>query len=267
MGGTAESFEAAGLKTYLSVPGAGPTQMVVLVFDISSPEPVAMIAANALGQIRTGAASGVATRYMARGDAKTAGVIGSGYQARTQLAALCAVRPIQHCWVYSRTPERREEFAREMANELGIEVLAVNSAEAAVRDASVVSVITNAQDPVVDGAAFAPGSHINAAGSNSRSRRELDETTVSRSSRVVVDDLPQAMIESGDLIWAAEHGVFQWDQACELGEVVTGKVEGRPNTKAITLFESQGIGTEDVAAGMYVYRRAVEEEVGQEVSF
>ena len=267
MGGTVEAFEATGLKTYVGVPGSGGTRMVVLLFGTGSPEPLAMIAANALGQIRTGAASGVATRYMARADAASVGVIGSGFQARTQLAAVCAVRPIQRAWVYSRTPERREAFAKEMAEELGIEVVAAGSAEAAVRDAAIVCVITNSREPVVDGEALAPGTHINAAGSNNWSRRELDEVAVRRSDLVVVDDLPQAKLEAGDLIWAAERRAFRWEQAFELGDVVVGRVDGRPSPGAITLFESQGIGTEDVAAGMVVYRRAVEQGIGQEVSF
>ena len=226
-----------------------------------------MIAANALGQIRTGAASGVATRYMAREDATTVGVIGTGSQARTQLAAVCAVRPIQRAWVFSRTPERRESFAKEMAQELGIEVRAAETAEAAVRDTAIVCVITNAREPVVDGEAFAPGTHINAAGSNSWSRRELDDTAVRRSDLVVVDDLPQAKIEAGDLIWAAERRAFRWEQAFELGNVVVGRIDGRPSPQAITLFESQGIGTEDVAAGMHVYRKALEQGVGRDVVF
>jgi ornithine cyclodeaminase/alanine dehydrogenase-like protein (mu-crystallin family) len=267
MGGTVEAFEATGLKTYVGVAGGGGTRMVVLLFGTASPEPLAMIAANALGQIRTGAASGVATRYMAREDATTVGVIGTGSQARTQLEAVCAVRPIQRAWVFSRTPERRESFAKEMAQELGIEVRAAETAEAAVRDATIVCVITNAREPVVDGEAFAPGTHINAAGSNSWSRRELDDTAVRRSDLVVVDDLPQAKIEAGDLIWAADRRAFRWEQAFELGSVVVGRIDGRPSPQAITLFESQGIGTEDVAAGMVVYRRAMEQGIGQEVSF
>ncbi len=217
MGGTSESFEATGLKTCVGVAGGGGTRMVVLVFHTGSSEPVAMIAANALGQIRTGAASGVATRHMARPDASTVGIIGSGYQARTQLAAVC--------------------------------------------------VITNSREPVVDGNAFGAGVHINAAGSNSSARRELDETAVRRSDLVVVDDLPQAKVEAGDLIWAAERRAFRWEQAIELGDVVVGRVPGRPSADAITLFESQGIGTEDVAAGMYVYQRAREQGLGREVAF
>ena len=267
MGGTSESFEATGLKTYVGVAGGSGTRMVVLLFHTGSPEPVAMIAANALGQIRTGAASGVATRHMARPDASTAGIIGSGYQARTQLAAVCAARPIAQAWVCSRSSERREAFAAEMARELGIAVAATETAEAAVRDAAVVCVITNSREPVVDGNAFGAGVHINAAGSNSSARRELDETAVRRSDLVVVDDLPQAKVEAGDLIWAAERRAFRWEQAIELGDVVVGRVPGRPSAGAITLFESQGIGTEDVAAGMYVYQRAREQGLGREVAF
>jgi ornithine cyclodeaminase/alanine dehydrogenase-like protein (mu-crystallin family) len=266
MGGTSESFEATGLKTYVGVAGGGGTQMVVLLFGTGSPEPVAMIAANALGQIRTGAASGVATRHMAKPNASTVGIIGSGYQARTQLAAVWAARPITQAWVYSRSSERREAFADDMSEELGIAITATDTPEAAVRDAAIVCVITNAREPVVDGDSFSAGVHINAAGSNSWARRELDETAVRRSNLVVVDDLAQAKMEAGDLIWAAERRAFHWEQAVELGDVVVGRVLGRPHADAITLFESQGIGTEDVAAGMYVYRRAQEQGLGREVA-
>lgn len=265
MAASSAELGLTGLKTYVSSGGGG-SQMVVLLYSIETAQPVAFIAANSLGAIRTGAASGIATRYMARAEASTAGVIGSGSQARTQLAAVCAVRPIERALVYSRTPAHRESFAKEMSQELGVAVEAVDLPEAAVAEADVVCVITNAREPVVDGTAFRDGTHVNAAGSNSWMRRELDEAAVRRAELVVVDDLADAKIECGDLIWAAERRAFRWERAVELRDVVGGRVAGRPSAEALTLFESQGLALEDVAAGAHVYHQAIERGMGREVA-
>ena len=265
MAASSAELGLTGLKTYVSSGGGG-SQMVVLLYSIETAQPVAFIAANSLGAIRTGAASGIATRYMARAEASSAGVIGSGSQARTQLAAICAVRPIERALVYSRTPEHRRSFAKEMSHELGVAVEAVDTPEAAVAEADVVCVITNAREPVVDGKAFRDGTHINAAGSNSWMRRELDEAVIRRAEVVVVDDLADAKIECGDLIWAAERRAFRWERAVELRDVVGGHVAGRPSPEALTLFESQGLALEDVAAGAHVYHPAIERGMGREVA-
>ncbi len=264
MAGMSSSLGATGLKTYVGGAPGGGTRMMVLLFSIETGQPLALIAANALGQVRTGAASGVATRYMAREDAATVGMIGSGTQARTQLAAVCAVRPITQVKVYSRTPANRERFAQEMGEELGVKAAAVGSAAEAA-DSDVLCVITNAREPVLAGEILRAGTHVNAAGGNSWVRREIDEEAVRRSTLVVVDDLADAKVESGDLIWAAERRAFRWELAVELRDVVGGRVNGRPAADAITLFESQGLAIEDVAAGMHVYPKAEERGVGREV--
>jgi alanine dehydrogenase len=266
MAGMSAANGATGLKTYVTGAGAL-SQMVVLLFDLTTAQPIAMLAANGLGAIRTGAASGVATRHMASADAKTVAVIGSGSQARTQLLAVCAVRDINRVLIYSRTPENRERFAAEMAEELGVTVEAVASAEDAIADAQVVCAITNSRDPVFDGSKLAPGTHVNAAGSNGWIRREIDDETIKRSDLVVVDSLSDAKIECGELIWAAERRIFRWETAVELRDVAGGRVAGRPSANAITLFESQGLAIEDVAAGMHVYRKAIEQGIGNDVSF
>jgi alanine dehydrogenase len=264
MAGMSAANGATGLKTYVTGAGGG-TRMVVLLFDIETAEPIAFIAANALGAIRTGAASGVATRHMARQAATTVSVSGSGSQARTQLAAMCAVRPVEQAWVYSRTAEKREAFAEAMSHELGVPVAAVESSEAAIAEADVVCAITNSREPVFDGARLREGTHVNAAGSNGWMRREIDDTTIRRSAVVVVDDLADAKIECGELIWAAERRAFRWETAVELRDVAGGRIAGRPSPAAITLFESQGLAIEDVAAGMHVYRKAVQQGIGREV--
>ena len=264
MAGMSHDAGATGLKTYVTGT-QGPSSMVVLLFSADDGAPLAMLAANALGQIRTGAASGVATRHMARADAASVAVIGSGYQARTQLAAVAAVRPVERALVYSRTPERREAFAQRMSTELGIDVRPADSAHHAVAGADVVCAITNSREPVFDGDSLAPGAHVNAAGSNHWMRREIDETTIRRSAIVVVDDIEDAKLECGELIWAAERRAFRWENAVELRHVVAGRVAGRPSPEAITLFESQGLAMEDVTVGMHVYRKALAAAAGTQV--
>ena len=266
MAGMSSANGATGLKTYVTGAGA-PSQMAVLLFDLATAQPIAMLAANGLGAIRTGAASGVATRHMAAADATTVAIIGSGSQARTQLTAVCAVRPISRVLIYSRTQENRERFAAQMAEELGITVEAVASAEDAVAQAQIVCAITNSREPVFDGTKLTPGTHVNAAGSNGWIRREVDDETIKRSDLVVVDSLSDAKNECGELIWAAERRIFRWETAVELRDVAGGRVAGRPSPRAITLFESQGLAIEDVAAGMHVYRKAQERGIGREVAF
>ena len=266
MAGMSHEIGATGLKTYVS--GArGGSRMVVLLFSADDGEPLALIAANALGQIRTGAASGVASRYMARDDARVVGMVGSGNQAETQLAAMCAVRPIERALVYSRSAERREAFAERMGASLDIEVRAVGSPDEAVGEADIVCAITNSREPVFDGDSLQPGTHVNAAGSNHWMRREIDETTIRRSDLIVADDVADAKIECGELIWAAERRAFRWEQLVELKDVVSGRTPGRPSPDAITLFESQGLAIEDVAAGMVVYRKALASGAGRQVEF
>ena len=266
MAGMASASGASGLKTYVSGASAS-SRMVVLLFDIVTAAPIALIAANALGAIRTGAASGVATRYMARQNAKTAAIIGTGSQARTQLAAVAVARTLDRAFVYSRTPEKRERFAAQMESELGITIEAVATAEDAVAQADIVCAITNSRDPVFDGTRLKPGAHVNAAGSNSWIRREIDDSTIKQSELIVCDDISDAKIECGELIWAAERRIFRWENAIELRDIVSGRVQGRPSVDAITLFESQGLAVEDIAAGMHVYRKALERGVGRQIDF
>jgi ornithine cyclodeaminase/alanine dehydrogenase-like protein (mu-crystallin family) len=257
MGGTALGSHAWGVRH----------SSVTLLYNTESGKLDAVIQPSAVAWIRTGAASGLATRYMARPDASVVGVIGSGHQAITQLEGVCAVRPVKQVKVFSRTPEHRESFAKEAEDQLGVEVVPVASADDCVRGSQIVITITNSREPVFDGELLEPGTHINAAGSNSFIRRELDETTIRRADRIVVDNLEQAKMECGELLWAAERGAFHWQQAVELHDVVGGLVSGRPGDEAITLFESQGIGIEDTAASAYVLRKAREQGIGQDLPF
>ena len=256
-----------GYKAYPSFPGPGGSKFLVMLYDFESGQLLACLEAGRLGQIRTGAASGLATRYMANENASTVAVFGSGFQARTQLEAVCVARNIRQARVYSRRQERREEFARQMSERLNLDVSAVDSPAECVDGADVVITITSARDPVFEGSALAPGAHINAAGGNHWQRREIDEEAVTRSDVIVVDDLDQAKLECGDLMWLEARGSFRWDMAHELQDVVAGRVNGRPSKDSITLFESMGMALEDIAAAQLVYHKAGERGIGQELPF
>lgn len=230
---------------------------------------LAVMEAESLGQIRTGAASGVATMYMARKNASSIGIIGTGFQAITQLAAICAVRPIDTIKAYSRTPERRREFCRTMSDSLGIHVSEVSSAREAIDGTDIVITITNVRtmEPVLLGEWLEPGMHINAAGANSLNRRELDDYAITRCSVIAVDDIDQAKIECADLVLPVDSGLLDWNSVVDLGMVVSNPASGRATATDITLFESQGIAMEDVIVASHVYERAKTEGVGKELPF
>jgi ornithine cyclodeaminase/alanine dehydrogenase-like protein (mu-crystallin family) len=241
--------------------------MIVMLYDYETGALLSCMEGGRLGQIRTGAASGLATKYMAKEDSATVAVIGSGFQARTQLEAVCAVRDIKGVKVFSRKEERRTAFAERSSESLKVDVKAVESAQECVEGADVVIVITSAREPALLGEWLSPGTHVNAAGGNHWMRREVDEETVLRSEVIVVDDLDQAKIECGDLMWLEPRGSFRWDMAKELQDVVAGRVNGRPSEESITLFESMGLALEDIAAAHLVYNKAKAQGIGQELPF
>lgn len=255
----------AGLKSYTSI--GGQAKFLVLLYGEEDGQLLAMMEADLLGRLRTGAASGVATRYMARPGASRLGIIGTGCQARTQLAAVCAVCAIQTVVAYGRDQGRREAFCAEMSDSLGLPVEAASTPERAVREMDIVITATTSKEPVLSGEWLAPGTHINAIGSNSLQRRELDLETVRRCGCVVVDSSEQAKLESGDLAAAAEAGAFFWEDARELGLVVVGDYPGREDDREITLFKSNGIALEDVALAARIYQSALKAGVGEPVSF
>ena len=228
---------------------------------------MACLESGRLGQIRTGAASGLATKYMAQDNASMVGVIGSGLQARSQLEAICAVRDIKQAKVFSRREERRTDFANRMSGRLQIDIQPVATSEECVSDSDIVVTITSSREPVFKGDSLKQGSHVNAAGGNHWMRAEIDERTVTRSSLIVVDDLEQAKVECGDLLSAEARGTFRWDMAQELRDVVGGRIPGRSSKDNITLFESMGVALEDIAAAQFVYHKAVEQGIGQELPF
>jgi alanine dehydrogenase len=260
MSGGAYGHGAYGLKTYGAVEGR--PKYRVLLFSLADGALEAILEAKNLSQIRTAAVSGVATRYMAREDASTIGIIGTGFEARGQIEAIAAVRPIRQVRAFSRSAENREAFAALMSDKLGIEVLAADSAEAAVRDADVVVTVTKSADPVIRAEWLKPGAHINAVGATALTRREIDVDTVAASDLVVVENLEQAKLECGELIWASEHKALAWNRVVELSRIASGAISGRPSPDAITQFNSLGIAAEDVAAAADVVKRAKAEGRG-----
>jgi ornithine cyclodeaminase/alanine dehydrogenase-like protein (mu-crystallin family) len=226
---------------------------------------LALIQANKLGQIRTGAASGLATRLMARADASRAAIIGTGWQARTQLEAVCKARPIKHAFAAGRNPEHTQKFCTEMTASLGIPVEPAADVASAVRDADVVSVMTSASEPLLFGSMLKPGTHVNAAGSNRATSTEIDAEVVSRSGIVAIELLAQAKVESGDLLSAEKAGAWDWSRATLLSDIVAGKKPGRTSDDQITLFESLGIALWDIAAANYVFDQCVKTGRGKEI--
>ena len=264
LAGSSGTEEVAGIKTYVTGSNQG-TQMVVLLYSTATGKPIAILNSTALGQIRTGAASGLATKYLTINNSKTVAVIGSGFQAETQLSAMQSVRNIDKAFVYSRNKDNRQNFANKMSKKLNIEIEPVNQPEHAIANSDIICTITNSREPVFSGESLLDGVHINAAGSNHWARRELDNQTISKCKIVVCDDVDNAKSECGELIWAAETRKFNWNQAYNLKDIVSNQVDVTRFINSTSLFESQGLGIEDVYAGMYVYRKAIETGLGKEI--
>jgi ornithine cyclodeaminase len=269
-GGTQHILQAAapalkliGYKAYYST--AKGTRYYVHLFHTESGEYVGMVAASHLGMMRTGAASGIATKYLAREDATVLGQIGAGKQGIGQLEAVSATRPIRKAIVYSRTRAKLEAFCRSMSDKLGIEVNPAPCAKDAVAEADVINVITRSATPVLEGAWLKPGQHINAAGANALTRRELDIAAVKRCDLVVADSREVARNESGDLLPLVESGFVQWETLAELGEIAAGYRPGRRSREEITLYESHGMGIQDLYVCAHLIELARTRDVGREI--
>jgi alanine dehydrogenase len=247
----------AGLKSYTWLPGGTP--FVVVLFDTRTAEPAGVIEADKLGQLRTGAASGVAAKHLARHGARSLGVIGCGWQARSQVAAIREALPgIERVLAYCRTPERLGEFCDETGAEAG----------ESPRDPAgcdVVVTVTTAKDPVLRGEWLRPGVLVCAVGANEPRARELDNVVLERAAFVCCDSIEQARLESGDLIEPADAGVLDWLEVHELQEVVAGELEGRQGDDDIVVFKSNGLAAWDVAIGAVALERARERGVGTSV--
>ena len=242
---------------------AGSLKFLVCLFSTETGELLALIEADVLGQMRTGAASGVATKYLAQTNAATAGIVGTGGQARTQLEAIAAVRKLAAVKVYGRDAERRAKFAQEMSERLGIPVRGVGSAAEATADVAIICAATTASQPVVLGESVSAGTHINAIGANHMRKRELDAAAVAKCSRIFADSIEQSRQEAGDLVLGFAGHEQRWDTVRELSSLVAGICPGRTDDTQITLFKSNGIAAWDLAAAVCVYRLAKERGAGR----
>lgn len=247
----------AGLKTYTVA--AGEAAFVVCLFELASGKLAAVIEADALGQRRTGAASGVAAKYLARPGAQSLGVIGCGWQAESQVDAIRAAVPtIESVVAYCRTPEKLRAFCKKVDAEA-----AESQQEAAAQD--IVVTVTTSRDPVVRGEWLREGALVCAVGANAPRARELDNVVLERATLVCCDSREQARLESGDLIEPVASGTLDWLEVHELQEVVAGELLGRQSDADIVVFKSNGIAAWDVAIGVEVLGRARERGVGLEV--
>ncbi len=252
-----------GLKIYSSAREG--LRFIVPLFNVTTGDLAALIEADFLGQMRTGAASGVATRWMAREDARFVGIIGTGLQARTQLEAIAAVRKLGEVRVCGRDANRREKFVAEMAAQLKVPVRSAANAEEAVRDADIVITSTTSTNPVVEGRWLKKGTHINAIGANFPQKRELDAEAVERCDVIAVDSREQSKLESGDLIQVFGRDDKRWSRVAEMADIVAGKTPGRANPEQITLFKSNGIAIEDIVVAGQIYELARQRKIGREI--
>jgi ornithine cyclodeaminase/alanine dehydrogenase len=247
----------AGLKAYTALPRGTP--FVVVLFDTREAAVAAVIEADKLGQLRTGAASGVAAKYLAAPGASRLGVIGCGWQARSQVACIREALPsIEQVIAYCRTPERLDEFCAATGAEAG-------ESHRDPAGCDVVVTVTTSRDPVLRGEWLRPGALVCAVGANEARRRELDNVVLERAAFVCCDSLEQARLESGDLIEPVAAGVLDWLEVHELQEVIAGEVEGRQTPDDIVLFKSNGLAAWDVAIGAAAIEKARERGVGREI--
>ena len=251
------------MKQYTFV--RGKLRFLVPLYEMATGDLLVLIEADYMGQLRTGAASGVATKYLARKNARVAAIIGTGGQARTQLEAIAAVRKLESARAYGRDAAKREKFCKEMSERVGIPVQASASATDAVRGADIVCTATTAAQPVVSGANLSPGAHINAIGANHAHKRELDDEAVASADIIVVDSVEQSRQEAGDLIIAFHGDEICWTGVKKLSEIVAGKASGRTSDTELTLFKSNGIASWDLAVAMKVYAIAREKKLGREL--
>ena len=254
-----------GLQVYTSGTDKD-VQKIIPIFDLQSGGLKAIIEADRLSWMRTGATSAVATKYLARPDAKVVGIFGSGRQVRSQLLAISVVRKIEKVKVYSPNSEHRLQYCREMEKLLRVEVVPVDEPKKAVAGSDIISTATMSKIPVFDGNWVENGTHINAIGAHYPDQHEVDETAVMRS-KFVVDSRERALKEEGELLIPIRKGIIT-DQHiyAELADIIAGKVKGRQSAEDITLFTSGGMASECVVAAIRIYEKAIKNRVGQHLN-
>ena len=261
--GAVPSAGVFGYKAYTS--SREKIRFLVYAFSAERGNLEGIVEADRLGMMRTGAAGGVAAKWLSRPEAKVAGVFGAGWQAEGQIEALALVRKLERVKVWSRTAEKLRKFCDRMQAKLGIEVVPAASANDAVTGSDIVVTITTSATPVFSGELVTPGMHINAAGSNSLLRQEIDEATLRKCDVIVVDSRPSAVKEAGDLLPLLEKGRTHAGAFTELGEVIAGTRAGRTSPEQVTLFESQGMAIQDLAIAAHLLGLARAQGRGSEV--
>jgi ornithine cyclodeaminase len=254
-----------GYKAYTS--NRSGNRFLVHLFDAASGRLRAVIEADYLGMMRTGAASGLAARLLARPDATVAGVFGAGWQAEGHVRAICAALQLQLVKVHARKADKLHAFCERMTAQTGVNVVPVASAEALVRGSDLLGTVTTAAQPLLAAEWLEAGVHINAAGSNSLIRQELDEATIRRCDLIAVDAVPTALAEAGDLLPLLEKGRLHARQLIELGDILVGRQAGRTAPEQITLFESQGMAIQDLAIALRVLNAAELQGLGQALPY
>lgn len=252
-----------GLKTF-TVFRQG-VRSVVLLFSAEDGHLLAVVEADWLGRIRTGATSGLATRFLAIPEAASVGLVGAGKQAEAQLMGVCAARPIRQIYVYSRRLPECETFCMRMTQQLQVKVMPVASAREAVEEADVVITATTSATPVFSGEWLKPGCHVNTIGSNWARRREIDDEALQRASLIVTDSVEQARSEAGDLIIPANAGSLDWESVWELADVVAGDGPQRNSSYDITIYKAVGTALEDITVAARAYHHASERGIGEEI--
>jgi alanine dehydrogenase len=265
LSGSAKTLGIMGYKVYSTTRKGA--HFHVGLYDGKTGALLALIQADYLGQMRTGAASGVATQYMARHDAQEIGVFGSGKQARTQMLAVCKVRNIRHAHVYSPNEERRRQFVKEMREVCQCDIDQVPRPELAAQDKDIVITATTSREPVLSGNWLAEGTHLNVIGSNFLGKAEVDAVAVRRCESIIVDSKDQARLEAGDFVQALEEGSIHWADVHELGQVIVGRFTGRARPQDVTMFKSLGIALEDIAVAAKVYAKALESGAGKTIDW
>jgi ornithine cyclodeaminase/alanine dehydrogenase-like protein (mu-crystallin family) len=242
-------------------------QGAVLLHSAEDGQVLAVMNASAITAIRTAAVSGLATRLLARGDATELAIVGTGVQARAHLDSMAAARTFSRARIAGRTPAKAKDFVSGLSSKYAFRMEPAESAEEAIRGADVIVTATNSAEPVLRRTWVKPGAHINAVGSCSPKKREIDTETVA-ASKFFVDRRESALNEAGDyIIPASEGAVGPGHIRAEIGELLIGRSPGRTSPEEITIFESQGIAIEDLAAAQFLYRKALETGAGSRAAF
>ena len=264
MGGANNYQERMGMKVYSHC--GDNLQFYVILFDSVSGELLLLTRADSLGRLRTAATSAIGAKHLSNSDSNTIAIIGSGYQASAQLEAMCKVREIEKVLVYSRTKEHCVNFSQEMSIRLGIPVKPCLSSQEAVSDADIVITITTTDSPVIHHDWLKPGTTVIAPGNARWNAQEIDFETIQNSDLIAVDTVEGCKTEAGELMAAAEKGLFKWEQVKELSSIVSGESSGRLSQEQLILFKFVGMGPLDVVTAQLLYEKAVANKVGTNVT-